>query len=62
MTIDEFYPYYQGKILAFVVYTDEGVKLQFPAMHLRKFITASGIQGRFCLESENNKFISLTKL
>ncbi|WP_448564254.1 DUF2835 domain-containing protein [Thalassotalea ganghwensis] len=62
MSIEEFYPYYQGKISAFVVYTNEGLKLQFPAMHLRNFLTSTGIHGRFCLESENNKFISLTKL
>lgn len=62
MTADEFFPYYQGRILSVVVQTETGIKVQFPAMHLRKYITPSGVRGRFCLETVNNKFISLTKV
>ncbi|GHE83765.1 DUF2835 domain-containing protein [Thalassotalea profundi] len=62
MTSEEFFPYYQGKILAVVVTTDMGIKVQFPAMHLRKYLTSTGIKGRFCLETVNNKFISLTRI
>lgn len=33
--------YYQGAIHTIVVTTDEGLRLEFPAMHLRKFLTAT---------------------
>jgi len=62
ITADEFLPYYQGKIHNVVVTTSKGVKVQFPAMHLRKFLTTNGIKGYFCLETQQNKFLSLTKL
>ncbi len=58
----DFLPYYQGQVKAIVVTTTQGLKVQFPAQHLRKFVTAAGIRGSFCLETKNNKFFSLTKL
>ncbi|WP_019029066.1 DUF2835 domain-containing protein [Colwellia piezophila] len=58
----EFLPYYQGTIQNVVVTTTLGTKVQFPAMHLRKHLNASGIQGDFCLKTQNNKFLSLVKL
>jgi hypothetical protein len=30
-------------------------------MHLRSHLTNSGVFGYFCLETKNNKFLSLTK-
>jgi hypothetical protein len=62
ITSYEFLPYYRGQIQAYVVTTNLGVKVQFPAMHLRKYLTAEGIKGQFCLETKQNKFLSLTKL
>ncbi|QBG34698.1 DUF2835 family protein [Litorilituus sediminis] len=62
MSIDEFMPYYEGRASTIIVITDQGLKVQFPAMHLRKYITRQGIIGNFCLETHNNKFLSLTKL
>lgn len=62
ISANEFLPYYQGVIKSVVVTTYQGIKVQFPAMHLRKHLTASGIQGDFCLKTERNKFLSLTKL
>ena len=62
MSIDEFMPYYQGKASTVSTFASNGQRIQFPAMHLRKFMTTSGISGQFCLETENNKFISLTKI
>lgn len=62
MTRDEIMPYYQGKALSIVVRAECGLKVQFPAMHIRKYVTLAGVQGRFCLETVNNKFISLTKV
>ncbi len=62
LTANEFLPYYQGTIQNVVVTTTQGVKVQFPAMHLRKYLTGNGIQGDFCLETQQNKFLSLSKL
>ncbi|TMM43745.1 DUF2835 domain-containing protein [Colwellia ponticola] len=62
ITTTEFFPYYQGKVQNVVVTTTQGIKVQFPAMHLRKYLTASGIQGTFCLQTQQNKFLSLTKI
>jgi len=62
MTSAEFYPYYQGKIKVMVVTTTTGLRVQFPAMHMRKHLLSTGISGHFCMETANNKFLSLTKI
>ncbi|KGJ92839.1 DUF2835 domain-containing protein [Colwellia psychrerythraea] len=62
ITTNEFLPYYQGKVQNVVVTTTQGIKVQFPAMHLRKYLAASGIQGYFCLQTKQNKFLSLAKI
>jgi len=62
MTSAEFYPYYEGKIQQLVVTTTSGIRVQFPAMHMRKYLLAKGINGYFCMETKNNKFLSLTKI
>jgi len=59
---NDFLPYYRGEILSIVVTTNLGTTVNFPAMHLRKHLTGSGIYGHFCLETKNNKFLSLSKL
>ena len=58
----DFLPYYQGKIQTFVVTTTSGVKVQFPAMHLRPYLTSVGLHGYFCMNTENNKFLYLVKV
>ncbi|MFD2166572.1 DUF2835 domain-containing protein [Thalassotalea euphylliae] len=62
MTPEEFLPYYRGQYSSIVTTASNGQRVQFPAMHMRKFMTAGGVKGTFCLETANNKFISLTKL
>lgn len=62
LTAAEVMPYYQGQASAIVVTTLTGQRVQFPAMHLRPFITSNGISGKFCLLTKNNKFFSLEKL
>ncbi len=59
---NDFLPYYRGEILSIVVKSHLGTTVQFPAMHLRKHLTARGIYGQFCLETQNSKFLSLIKL
>ncbi len=62
LSVLEFLPYYQGNIHHVQVTTVEGLKVMFPAMHLRKFVTPQGIHGDFCLETHENKFLCLLKL
>ena len=59
ITSQEYLPYYQGRVQSIVVMTEQGVKVEFPAMHLRKHLTGMGIKGYFCLQTLNNKFLSL---
>lgn len=62
ISANEFLPYYQGSIRDVVVRASDGTRVQFPAMHLRKYLTTSGVQGYFCLQTQNNKFLSLDKI
>jgi hypothetical protein len=62
MSAHEFLPYYQGQVKSIIATTAEGVRVQFPAMHLRQYVTADGVKGYFCLETQNNKFLSLMKI
>ena len=62
MTSQEYLPYYQGKAQSIIVVSNEGVRVEFPAMHLRNYLTASGIRGQFCLQTRDNKFLSLQKI
>lgn len=55
--------YYQGLARKVVVETQGGRRVQFPAEHLRPFVTHDGIQGEFALQfDENNKFIGLKRI
>ncbi len=58
----DFLPYYQGQVQTIVVNSTQGQKIQFPAMHLRQYVTSNGVKGHFCMETRNNKFLSLTKI
>jgi len=62
MSSEQYLPYYQGQVRSIVATSTTGLKVQFPAMHLRKYLTSSGIDGYFCMETKNNKFLSLTKI
>jgi hypothetical protein len=58
----QYLPYYSGQISSIVVTTIYGQRVQFPASHLRSYVSNAGISGFFCLKTKNNKFFSLTKL
>lgn len=62
LTAEQFLPYYRGEINQVVVTTTEHLRVKFPAVHLRKYMTRNGVEGIFCMETENNKFKSLEKL
>lgn len=62
MTAKEFLPYYQGIAQTIVVTSTQGLRLQFPAMHMRPYLKSDGINGTFCLQTKNKKFLSVTKI
>ncbi len=62
MSYADFLPYYQGQIQTIVVTSTAGVRIQFPAMNIRKYLTTTGIKGYFCMDTKNNKFLSLNKI
>ncbi len=62
LSYDEFLPYYQGRVQNVVAMSHCGQRIQFPAMHLRQYLTRAGINGKFLLTTQNNKFISIEKL
>jgi len=62
MTSQEFLPYYQGRVQTLVVTTTTGLRVEFPAMHLRQYIDSLGIRGFFCLKTEQGKFLSLDRI
>ena len=52
---------YQGQARYILVYTDDGVSLQLPAINFRQYVTDRGIQGRFKVEiDDNNKITRLS--
>jgi hypothetical protein len=59
---DDFLPYYQGHVSTIVVMSTSGQKIQFPAMHIKKYLLSTGIKGYFCMRTQNNKFVSLEKI
>jgi len=55
--------YYQGTARHVLVKADDGRNVRLAAHHLRPFVDASGIHGRFELElDEHNKFLSVSRL
>jgi hypothetical protein len=55
--------YYQGAASAVSVVGVDGRRLQFPAEHLRPFVTHQGVQGEFVLQfDEQHKFLGLKRL
>lgn len=52
--------YYRGHASQVVVRSESNKTLQFRLIHLRKFVTPSGIQGRFSIDfDENEKFVDI---
>ncbi|MUH71662.1 DUF2835 family protein [Psychrosphaera haliotis] len=63
LTHRECQEYYQGLYTSIKVMTDVGISVQFPAHHIRPFVTSLGVKGKFELYlNESNKFIALKKI
>ena len=55
--------YYQGTAKAVSVLSIEGKRIEFPAEHLRPYVTHDGVRGLFSLQfDENNRFVALNRL
>jgi len=59
----EYLPYYSGRVTAISVVTDDGRRIEFPAEHLRQFVSHQGIDGYFEIEfDENNRLRKLKRI
>ena len=59
---DEAMRYYRGEAHAVRVMADSGQIIQFPALHIRRFINQQGIHGRFqIIFDDQNKLKSIEK-
>ena len=54
---------YRGQARYILVESDQGLKLQLPAVNFRSYVTDEGIRGRFNVKIDaNNKILSLQKV
>ena len=55
--------YYSGEAQSISVETDDGQRVEFLAMHLREFVSHSGVQGYFelCFDAQN-RFQSIRRI
>lgn len=59
----DFLPYYSGRVKFISVVADDGRRIEFPAEHLRPFVSHDGIEGYFEIEFDDyNKIKSLRRL
>lgn len=55
--------YYTGTVRFVIVDAENGQRIQFPAQHIRPFITQSGIQGIFCISfDDHHKMIGIERV
>lgn len=60
---DELLRYYRGAASSVVAHDRYGQRLQFPAVALRRFVTAGGVRGRFALTvNEHNRLTRLERV
>ncbi|CAM3578675.1 hypothetical protein VA7868_04388 [Vibrio aerogenes CECT 7868] len=59
----DYLSYYSGQAASVLVVTDNGLKLQLPAIRFRPFLTQLGLKGRYRLTTDkNHKFVSLESI
>ncbi|KAB1454420.1 DUF2835 domain-containing protein [Vibrio panuliri] len=58
-----FVAHYSGAASSVLVVTDNGIRIQLPAIRFRPFLSQIGLKGRFRLiTDQNNKFVKLEVL
>lgn len=62
ITDDELLDYYRGQASQVVVRTESNRTLQFRVMHLRRFVTPTGIRGRFVISYDSHgRFVDIQR-
>ncbi len=60
---EKYLAYYAGAAKAVIVRASDGRRIQFPAEHLRPFVTHQGVYGEFVLVYDaNNRLQSLKRV
>ncbi|MCB1874486.1 MAG: DUF2835 domain-containing protein [Chromatiales bacterium] len=60
---DLYVSHYRGSTKSVSVLAEDGRRVEFPAEHLRPFVTRDGVYGRFELEfGEQGRFVALRRL
>lgn len=55
--------YYQGQVSTLIVQAHSGQTISFPALHIRPFVDAAGVNGLFRIRFDNqNKLQSLERI
>ncbi len=63
ISYNTFLQHYSGAASSVVVLTDNGLKLQLPAIRLRSFLTQTGITGKFrVLVNSDNKIETIERI
>ena len=63
LSAERYLSYYQGAARAVSVRSVDGQCVEFPAEHLRRFVTHDGVRGEFVLQFDsNNKFLGLERI
>jgi len=60
---EDYLSYYSGHAQSISVQTEDGKQIEFAAMHLREFVSHSGVQGYFelCFDAQN-RFKSIRRI
>lgn len=51
---EDYLAYYAGKVRSVSVTADDGRRIEFPAEHLRPFVTYDGVRGYFEIEFDQD--------
>jgi hypothetical protein len=63
ISYDQYLAVYQGEAKTITTISDDGRRVEFPAIKVRPFLSRSGVQGHFEMElTSRNRFISLRLL
>ena len=60
---DDYLAYYRGSARNVIVTAENGLRIQFPAAVLQRFVTRDGIAGRFAIRFDaKNRFVDIRRL
>jgi hypothetical protein len=62
LSSEQYLAYYQGYVRNVSVLGDDGRRIEFPAEHLRGYLTHEGIHGRFEIQFDaQHRFVTLQR-